>query len=790
MILVKKALRDLWGAKLRTISIVLAIILSVGMGIGLVNATQDAFETFNDRFDDTDYEDIDIHFEMTGINITEINALEGVELAMGRLFIPTQVRIADKKYEAHWISAPYHPREPYSFINGYSFAKGSYFGSNDSREGLIGNLFARENGIEPGTEVSILHGNLSIDLNISGIVGSPEYLYVVSDAGWPQPSLMVPLFTTYEMTISELGLPENTYNELLIRVEKGSNVNEVKENIEDLLTKKDVRITRSILGTEEMDYQFSKADADGMGKMGWAFGIIILVVTGVVIYNTMTRLISSQRSYIGVMGALGGKRGTILLHYTMFGLFMGIIGSFLGIFAGIGISYMIMYGYSGIIGLMHPVYTIFWIYPAIFVLAGIVITTGAAFFGALKAIKIGPREALTSNYQARTYSKKPVIEKLFDSLARNRKIVPRITVRNLSRNRARTILTIVALGFSMILVFATLAMALSFLQPIEKNYDDYEKWDLEAGLADYVLAEEVADILGSPSMQGIGGEPYLNDYVPLRLKGEMTFAHVQAFVNHSQLRTFHVIEGEKNFDKGVLVGSILAKRLELEPGSQLQFVIGNVTSTATVTGITGELLDESIFMTLYQAEKIMYTAGYVNSVIIDQGVLSRDQVEEMLRDSLPIASFTYTQDAVDGMKTMMASLTSMFFIFIGFGILAEVLFVSTTVVLNVLDREMEFISLRALGATPGKVRNMVVGESLVVLMGGLVIGLPLGLLATRWTMSYLVQDLMYFEMEIGLSAYLLTAVIAAAATIAAAMISGRHITEANLADTIRQRIIT
>ncbi|MDP7264685.1 MAG: FtsX-like permease family protein, partial [Candidatus Thermoplasmatota archaeon] len=133
---------------------------------------------------------------------------------------------------------------------------------------------------------------------------------------------------------------------------------------------------------------------------------------------------------------------------------------------------------------------------------------------------------------------------------------------------------------------------------------------------------------------------------------------------------------------------------------------------------------------------------------------------------------------------------SMFVIFIGFGMLAEVLFVSTTVVLNVLDREMEFLSLRALGATPGRVRKMVVGESFIVLLGGVLIGLPLGLLTTKWTMSYLVQDLMYFEMEIGLSVYLLTALIAAIATVVASMISGRHIIKANLADTIRQRIIT
>ena len=86
-ILVRKALRDLWRSRLRTIAIISAIALSVGLGIGLVNATKDAFESFDRRLEITNYEDINIEFDMTNISIEDIRAVEGVKEAIGRILL-------------------------------------------------------------------------------------------------------------------------------------------------------------------------------------------------------------------------------------------------------------------------------------------------------------------------------------------------------------------------------------------------------------------------------------------------------------------------------------------------------------------------------------------------------------------------------------------------------------------------------------------------------------------------------------------------------------------------------
>ena len=322
IILVRKAVRDLLRHKLRTISIIAAIALSVGLGIGLVNATKDAFDSFDRRLEVTNYEDIDIRFDMTGIDIDEIEAIDGVEAAMERLFLQTQVEFGNERYKTHWISAPYYPEKPYSRINGYQMVDGGYFDEAYNREALVGHLFADANGIDIGDSIKVFYNDLIFDLEVSGIAASPEYIYVVSDEGWPEPSLLLPLFTSIETTRAILRVDEGTCNELLIRVQDGYDAEEVKAGIENYLTGKGVRITSSMLGTEENDYLFSRTDADAMGQMGWIFGTIILVVTAVVIYNSMTRLIASQRSYIGVMGALGGKMWKIIAHYSLFGFFM------------------------------------------------------------------------------------------------------------------------------------------------------------------------------------------------------------------------------------------------------------------------------------------------------------------------------------------------------------------------------------------------------------------------------------------------------------------------------------
>lgn len=804
-VLVRKALRDIAGSKLRSLSIIGAIALSVALGIGLVNATEDALVSFDKRLEVTNYQDVDIHFDTSEVNLTEIEAIDGVEKATGRIFLKTQVRIDGERYKAHWIAAPYHPEEPYSEINGYEIYEGSYLAGPQAREAMIGHNFAEANDVGAGEEIEILYENRTFALTVSGIVTSPEYIYVVSDAGWPEPSRLLPLFTTYELAAGTLSLNNGTdvadataatrvgtFNELLLTVEEGNDKEGVKRAVEDYLREEGTTITRSLLGEDEPDYEFSRTDAGAMGQMGWVFGIIILSITAVVIYNSLSRMIASQRAYIGVMGALGGRPVKIVLHYTMFGLFLGIAGVIVGIPLGIGFSAVTVWGYADVIGLLSPVYTVYWRFPLIFGGAGIAISTLGAFLGALKTVRIGPREALTSNYQAADFSKKPLLERALDRLMFKERILPRLPLRGVAGNKVRTLVSILALAFSLVLVFSCVALFMSFTQPLERNYEKYERWDLKATFTTPLPKDGAIEELESVKAQGMYGEVALDEYLPVKTRNGLEFVHIQAYQRNSSLRSYHVIEGQEDMDRGVLIGSILADELGLGVGDTIEFVLPNRTVRENITGITGELMDDSVLTTLERTGNILGAAPEVNDTVVNAVILKlngrdRDEVEAFLRENYPVASLVYSDDVIKGMESMMEGLLAFFMIFIVFGVVAEILFISTTVILAILDKEATFISLRALGAKPGEVRGLVVGEVLFLLGGELIVGLPLSAYVTKWAMEYITQDLMYYYIDIPAAVYLITGAIALIAGVLAAWVSARHLTEVKVAEAIRKK---
>ena len=788
-VLARKTLRDLRTAKLRTIAIIAVIALSVGLGIGMVNASQDAYHSFDKRYQATNYEDIRIDFAMTHLNISQIQSVSGVGSAMGRIFLPTQARVGGIEFETQWIAAPYYDKAPYAQIDGYQLFQGNYLSSPNAPEALMGNLFAKANNVAVGDGLQVVYGGSTLQLKVVGIVGSPEYIYVISNAGFPEPSRLLPLFTSYDTAVKALNLTQGDYNELLVTVTNGHSAAAVKQTVESLLLADGVQITQSILGTQAADYQFAKSDAGSLVTLGWAFGVLVVITGAVMIYNTMGRLIASQRAYIGVMGALGGHRRDILVHYCSFGFLMGLAGTAVGLGVGAGSSYTIVTVYSQTVGLACPVTAVFWQYVVPFGGLGLGISTLAAFLGSIKALSIGPRMAMTSQYLTQSFSKKPLLERLFERLPGQRSILSRVPVRNLFRHRRRTAVTVVAIAVSMIIVFASLGLTLNFLQPLQKNYSQYEKWGLEVTLAGYQYETQILSRLASPSMAGLKGEAMIDSYAGIQTHAGVQFVHVQAFEGNTTLRSFNVVSGSADLKDGVLVGSILAGKQGIKTGDTLTFVVGNQTNQAKVVGITGELVDDSVLMTLGTATNLLHTGG-VNAIIMDTGSLSQSQVESVVRSNFDVTTFVYTSDVLNGLTSLLSAIVALMSIMIVFGVVAEVLFISSAVVLNITERDSEFISLRAIGADPKRILRMVINENMILLVPALVIGLVSGGFATQWITTAIVSGLMTYSITAGATTYTLTAVIAIASVYLAAYLSARHITRQRLVDNIRQRMLT
>ncbi|GAA1271054.1 FtsX-like permease family protein [Kitasatospora nipponensis] len=162
-------------------------------------------------------------------------------------------------------------------------------------------------------------------------------------------------------------------------------------------------VTASLGGT----FQVKTADeqkADGAKGVGTflnfmkyvmlGFAGVSLLVGGFLIINTFSMLVAQRTREIGLMRALGGSRSQVNRSVLIEALLLGVIGSTLGMVAGLGLAELLikLMKAAGMNIASSLVFTAS--VPIASYLVGIVITVLAAFFPARRAGKISPMAAL------------------------------------------------------------------------------------------------------------------------------------------------------------------------------------------------------------------------------------------------------------------------------------------------------------------------------------------------------------------------------------------------------------
>nr|WTB31739.1 ABC transporter permease [Streptomyces sp. NBC_00830] len=144
------------------------------------------------------------------------------------------------------------------------------------------------------------------------------------------------------------------------------------------------------------------ANKDSMGSfldvMKYAmlgFAGIAFLVGIFLIVNTFSMLVAQRTREIGLMRAIGSSRRQVNRSVLVEALFLGIVGSVLGVGAGIGLAVGLM-KLMGAMGmeLSTDDLTVAWTTPVIGLALGVIVTVVAAYIPARRAGKISPMAAL------------------------------------------------------------------------------------------------------------------------------------------------------------------------------------------------------------------------------------------------------------------------------------------------------------------------------------------------------------------------------------------------------------
>jgi putative ABC transport system permease protein len=220
----------------------------------------------------------------------------------------------------------------------------------------------------------------------------------------------------------------------------------------------------------------------------WVFLVAAVVGT----YVLLSRLVTAQRAVIGTLSANGLSGRTIRAHYLTYGVVTALAGGTLGLIGGHVLGGWFTTQYVRAAGLPLQVTSVHPDSLIIGAVAGMAAATLAAWAPARTASRISPAEAMRiAPPSARGGIS--VAERLLPPLRR----MPtrwRMTVRGLTRNRRRTILTVAGVISSVCLVMVCSGMRDTVNSAIDRQYGEIERQDAQVLTAEGA-ANSVADTL-------------------------------------------------------------------------------------------------------------------------------------------------------------------------------------------------------------------------------------------------------------------------------------------------------
>ncbi|MCA2213113.1 FtsX-like permease family protein [Jidongwangia harbinensis] len=234
----------------------------------------------------------------------------------------------------------------------------------------------------------------------------------------------------------------------------------------------------------------------------------------------------------------------------------------------------------------------------------------------------------------------------------------------------------------------------------------------------------------------------------------------------------------------------------LAPGASTDVLIGGALRTYTVSGIAQAGTSDgpaSVFFTDAQAAKLTPHKGRAAAIgiVAEPGADKAALATAMRKLAQDNGAETYTgvdrgklevSDAIAA-RGLLISLGAAFGAYVA---LLVTCIVAGTIGLSVRHRRRDLALLRAIAATPGQVRRMIVAEAAILSAFAVVFGIPAGLLALDWTSDELVTRGFIpadFPIENGLLAggavaVLITLVAMGASFLAALRVTGIRPTEA------------
>lgn len=243
-------------------------------------------------------------------------------------------------------------------------------------------------GLGIGDEVIFEIDNREHTFPIIGLIRHPfvppPFMY---DLAW---------FFGDETMMERFGVPPGKFLELLVRVTPYSDeyAKEVATSIKEQLAKQNYSVQAAVY--QDPHKHWGRPFVEGMGMVTEVLAVMSLLLSAVLVLNTLTSIITQQTNQIGILKAIGGTRKTVVQIYLSSVMAYGTLALFLSLPLGIFAAYGLTRWYLSIFNIDYDIFH----YSTGAVIFQVIAAVGIPLLAALppvfKGASVTVREAISS----------------------------------------------------------------------------------------------------------------------------------------------------------------------------------------------------------------------------------------------------------------------------------------------------------------------------------------------------------------------------------------------------------
>ncbi len=524
-----------------------------------------------------------------------------------------------------------------------------------------------------------------------------------------------------------------------------------------------------------------KQDTHRLDAISAVIPVFFFMLAIFVTMTSMTRLVETDRSYIGTVKALGYGDGAIALRYLLYAFSASFFGGLLGLVVGYNLLPNLIFDTYGMTYSLPAMQSVFPVELS-FISVGIAVicATLPAYLVCLNSVHEKPSELMRP--EAPKDGKRILLER-FTPLWKRLNFMQKVTVRNIFRYKKRFIMTLVGVAGCTALMFTGFSIQDAISTVIPKQYDQIFVYDMQVGYSSGSDMEYMSTVDSVAALPDVTAA-LLAYQTPVDATAEGVMKATSLVVTESAPDGFINLRKRSGgaqialADDSVIISEKLANLLGAKVGDSIALRDSDSReATVRVGGINENYISHYVYMS-----KTLYENAFDREFQPNQGFYKLNDVDAAtertlsadIMDMKDVSSISFISDSQNSMQSMLDALNIVVLVLVvsAAALIFVVLF--SLISINIEERNRELATIKVLGFYDNELSSYIYRESNILTIIGIIFGLLLGILLQRFILTTMESNFLMFSRDILWQSYVYSAGLTGAFALLVNLMMKRH----------------